>query len=110
MAYQVAGWCYATLSEAAAAMLVERSRDSGAFVTSGVTVSGSDLVIAGTLFESGNEYAETVTVAVPTCSDVGPLLNSTGMTLGDAVELSWLVVGVWIAAAAVVWLRRGLLQ
>jgi hypothetical protein len=110
MAYQVAGWCYATLSEAAAAMLVERSRDSGAFVTSGVSVSGDDLVISGTLLDAGSEYAESVTVAVPTCSEVGPLLNSNGLTLSDVVEVSWLVVGVWVATAAIKWLTRALIQ
>lgn len=110
MAYAANGWCFSTLTEAANAVLVARTVTGGNFITQTVVPSGADLEVAGVYVDSSGAYAETITIAIPTCSDVGPLVNTNGLTAVDVVTTAWLVVGVWVAAAGIKMLSRALIR
>lgn len=109
MGAAVDGYCHA---DVAAAVVAVASRVGvsvgGDSVLSGVASSGGAITYTYTVVGSGASRDYTVTPA--SCSDVGPLPSGgMGLTLADASALAFAVVGAWVAAYAVVVLRRGLI-
>lgn len=101
MAVQVGGACYGTVAEAATAFYsrLPGSIDSGGVLHVAESVAGVWYVRG---YDGGVLVSETL-APVPAFADCG-----LADVAADAAALSWGVVGVWVAAWAVLAIRRAL--
>jgi len=108
------GYCYATINEVAEAISSEPFK-TGANEFLWVTPSSSTGNTVNLQLYKKTDVAGlsnslgTFSRIIPTCNEVGPYPPvgfMSGLTLADSVELSWLVIGVWVVAFAFRSMRR----
>lgn len=107
------GYCYSSITEAAAAeiSLPVFSANVGVAVStsfSAVTANTGNLTVTYKPFSNTAVSSYVLTRTYPSCTDVGYLTNYTGLDLLDAVTVSWLVVLCWAMAFGVKTIRRAL--
>lgn len=108
MGYLFREYCYPDMETAMAAAW---SQDQGLerYLITSASVSGSGRVQFSRYLGGDTSAAFRLdTVTFPSCSAPGPYRTDTGLSIADAVELSWLIAAVWIGAYAVKVCRRGL--
>lgn len=116
MPYQYKGYCYQNVLEAAKAEMAEQVYSSGSTVTSITSITGvTQGVTAGTANlqvkqgqPTGDWYYWEFARVYPACDSIGPTTSNTGMSVADAVQLSWLIVLTFALAWSVKVLRRTL--
>ncbi len=98
------GFCYETQADAVQADIGNGSFSSNMGIASPIsyTVTNSTTVqmtYAYKTFSGGTAAVNMVAVRVyPLCTDVGQVGNNSGISVTDALTVSWLVVLVWAAA------------
>jgi hypothetical protein len=107
------GYCYSTIDEAAVSELALPAMPHSA----GVSVAVAYSVISADSVSMTYRYlpygvgspSDYTTIRLyPSCSSVGYLTNYSGLSLSDAVEVSFAVVLTWAVAFAFKASRRGL--
>lgn len=102
MAYQFDGVCYpdpdATLSAMAASVSGGVVDVGGVPYALDVTPSAGNLMYSGVRLDNTGTFSKTVTVTLQPCQL---------LTGADALEMSWMVVGVWAVVFGLLMLRRG---
>lgn len=107
------GYCYSTIIEAANAEIAEPAFSSNLGVVVPISFSSTSATAGNLTYQYkplSNTPAATYVLprVYPACSEVGYLTNYSGLSLTDAVTVSWLVVLAWSLAYAVKVLRRAL--
>jgi hypothetical protein len=104
------GHCFSSVADAAQFAHSFVGVGSGPLVLEGVAVSGTALVFTFRDFEGNGSVSNVVTSTVipGSCSSEGPLLSAigSGLTIEDAVLLSWAIIAVWIAGHVIALMRR----
>lgn len=107
--YQYDGYCYSSIGE------IEAVLKSSPSITPNVGVASVDSMPSAQCqsaanyiqcpvnysYKAFNTNAQNMYVftrSFPVCSSVGWVNNQSGLIVSDVVELSWLVVSVWVAA------------
>jgi hypothetical protein len=105
MAWVYKGYCYSTLTEIGneemAAVPINGS-SSYAFPISFFEQGASNSIVFTMQIKTFNTNSQSsggnLTRYYKTCTTVGPMTNITGLSISDTVELTWLVIAVWVAA------------
>jgi hypothetical protein len=100
MPYLLNNYCYPDLSSAASA---ESSIDSYASANGLITplpftpLSTDSVTLNYRIKPLDGTASSTFTTIrqYTSCDNVGPLTNSSGLTISDSIELSWLIIAVW---------------
>jgi len=103
MPNQFQGFCYESQLEAVSADMAQ----SPMSVDVGLVSALSEIVIDTTVVQMTYSYKPASSVAAttfthtrvyPLCASVGQLSNNSGVSVTDALTVSWLVVAVWAVA------------
>ena len=114
MGYQYKGYCYETQTDVANAFTAENIYPISAGLvftnTSGFIGNNVNFTLqykTGTTTAAATNVG-TLTKYFPSCTSIGPITTVTNMSVSDAIELSWLVVMVFVAAFSFKQMRRSL--
>jgi hypothetical protein len=103
MPSQYKGFCYPTQAEAVAADIGFGAIESSAGVASPIsyTVTNTTTVAMTYSYKPFSTVAASNVIhtrVYPLCTDIGRINDNSGISVADALTVSWLVVLVWAAA------------
>jgi hypothetical protein len=96
------GYCYSTLAEISDLIL----SDSTSYVQGSAFYPTASSVVLNTVVTTYNTKLSgqnpvlfgNVSRSFPGCASVGPVVNLTGLSVTDVVDMSFLVILVWVVA------------
>lgn len=118
MAFIYKSYCYPSLYDIGSIITSEApvQTSSGYYWYSPIfSINTSDSIAFSQLYKTSSTTASQVSAGThirqfPYCidSDIGPIVNATGLTTSDAIELSWLVIAVFVAAWSIKQMKKSL--
>lgn len=103
MPYIYNNYCYPTLADAATAESSgpPQAVNSGIALSLPYTPSTATSVYLNFRYKSFTSTTVNDSAMLQTytsCTDVGPMVNQSGLSLTEVASVSWLVIGVWVVA------------